>query len=88
MAIVHFRRREELIDPALAAGIAVPPDIDRVNYEEFQRFRTFCNLQMNRDMPNVHCVWHNAHIVKNLTDGELHNLTWPMMKAKGFIRIW
>lgn len=90
--IFFCRKKEELIEPALAAGMILPDNIDRRQYglgrRDCKYFYRFCDFQLNIPMPNIHCVWHNACVVAKIPKDHLYDTTWPELKKMGFIGIW
>lgn len=78
---VHYSTA--LIEPAQAAGIPIPPDIDSYNHGEFRRWSIFCSIQLSRDMPE-YSEWHNAIVVASLTENQLINITWDGLDKAGY----
>lgn len=72
-----------MIAPAAeGAGMAVPPDPDNYDKEEYPHFFVFCQVQLGVPMqPNDH--WENAKVIAKIPTDELKTLGLQDLVAKG-----
>lgn len=64
-----------LLEPARKAGIPVPENPDKFDPEKFPGFAVFCNVQLNRGMPNFDAHWRNAEVIAQVKDEDLRKVT-------------
>lgn len=82
---VLYTKREILIDPALSAGITLPPDVDHYDQRKFRQFNLFKQAQLENDyIPNEFCIWHNAVVIAGLSENDVENASWTTLRKAGF----
>lgn len=60
-----------LVEPALRAGMSVPPDPDDFKRAAFPHFAVFCHVQLGAPMPYPSAAWDNAKLIAALSDEEV-----------------
>jgi len=70
-----------LVDPAEAAGIAVPPDPDSFDEEEFPHFHVFIAIQLGRPVLCPNDVWSNAEVIAQLDRERIRQVTRKDLEA-------
>lgn len=73
-----------LVNPAKQAGIAVPPDPDNYEPEEFKHFHFFCTAQLGQSMPTPSAHWENAVIIAAIPEAEIKTIIWSQLISLGF----
>jgi hypothetical protein len=73
-----------LIRPAEAAGIPIPPDLDKFNDEDFIRWNIFCHMQLGQSMPSPGIHWENAKVIAAIPEDKLKTITPREILDMGF----
>jgi hypothetical protein len=73
-----------LCDAAENAGMAVPPDPENFDREEYPHFWIFCALQLARSTPYHGVHWDNAKVIAGLEVEKLKTMMLSDFEAAGF----
>ena len=74
---------EMLIAPAEKAGMAVPPDPENFDREEYPHFAVFCAVQLGASMPTPVAHWDNAKVIAAVPEDKIRTITFNQLIANG-----
>ncbi len=69
---------------AREAGIAVPPDVDDFDPDEFPHFHFFCVVQLGRSMNSHNEHWENAKVVAKIPEEKIRTINLFQLQEMGF----
>ena len=74
---------EMLIAPAEKAGMAVPPDSENFDREEYPHFAVFCAVQLGASMPTPVAHWDNTKVIAAVPEDKIRIITFKQLIANG-----
>lgn len=78
-----------LVNPALEAGIKVPPvdvveDATKFKGEDFPHWMVYVTMQLGSPMPSPTSHWENAKLVAGIPDDQIRCVTPKQLYKMGF----
>jgi len=64
-----------LIEPAKAAGMKIPDDVDSFDSNDYPHFQVFCNIQLGQSMPYWTVHWDNAKAIAAIPEDKIRYQT-------------
>lgn len=74
---------EMLVPAAQEAGMAVPPDPDDYDRDQFPHFFVFESVQIGASMPDFQAHWDNAKIIAAIPEDRIRKVTFDQLRRKG-----
>lgn len=74
-----------LVPMAKAAGINLPPNLEKFDPYDFPRWHIFLTAQLGRNPPSALDVWNNARVIAEIPGEQLATTTHQSLRDAGFV---